>query len=51
LVVVEVQKEAQDLWMEAVEVEAEQGVRRLEKGWSSTFVMLVALGVVFPEKR
>jgi len=37
--------------MEVVEVEAEQGVKRLEKGWSSTFVMLVALGVVFPEKR
>jgi hypothetical protein len=51
LVVVEEQKEAQDLWMQVVAVEAEQDVRRLEKGWSSACVTLVALGVVFPEWR
>jgi hypothetical protein len=34
-----------------VEVEAGQDVRRLEKGWSSASVMLVALEVAFPEKR
>jgi hypothetical protein len=34
-----------------VEAEAEQDVRRLEKGWSSASVMLVAPGVVFPEER
>ena len=37
------------MWV--VEVEAEQDVRRLEKGWSSASVTLAALGVVFPEKR
>ena len=35
--------------MQVVEVEAEQDVRRLEKGWSSACVTLVARGVVFPE--
>jgi hypothetical protein len=46
-VVVEEQMEALDLWMKVVEVEAEQGVMRLEKVWSSISAMLVAREVVF----